>query len=148
MNVRFEGELEIRAPIRHVFSFLSDTSSMVKCIPDLESVDSLDENSFKIRVKIGISFLKGTIAVNGSIVEKEPYNYAKLLASAGGLGSNVTLETSFKLIELEERMTKMSWVANANLQGLIGGLGSRLIKAFGEKKIEELLNNIKKELES
>ncbi len=44
--------------------------------------------------------------------------------------------------------TKMAWSAEADLSGLMAGIGSQILKGQSEKQVSQIFSNIKAKLES
>jgi len=79
--------------------------------------------------------------------DKTGGNHAKLVGEGSGAGSRMHIESTFNLTP-EGSGTKMSWAADADIAGLIAGIGSNILKAQSEKQVSQIFSNIKSELES
>jgi carbon monoxide dehydrogenase subunit G len=146
MPLHYEGSFEVPASKEKVFEFLSDPKKVGTIIPDLESIEVIDENNFNVKAKVGISFIKGSMSLKFSVVEKRPPTYAKLKGKGTGLGSSVDLETSFTLEDRQGGGTLVRWAADANIGGLIAGIGSRLLDSAAEKYIGQVIAGLQEKL--
>jgi carbon monoxide dehydrogenase subunit G len=114
-------------------------------LPDASDVKVLDGDSFEANLKIGISFVTSKMKFIMRIAEKEPPSRAKLLAEGTGSGSNLKIASTFQLEGQDS--TKMNWVADAEITGLIGGIGSTALKGFAQKKVVEIFKSIRDAIE-
>jgi len=96
-------------------------------------------------MKIGISFLTTNMNVKMKLTDKVPPEHARLLVEGTGSGSNMKITSDFNLEG--DMTTKMKWVADAEITGVMAGIGSSILKGFSEKKVKEIFEGIKKAME-
>ena len=92
-------------------------------------------------MKIGMSFLTTHMAVKMKIADKVPPSHARLYVEGSGSGSNMKITSDFDLEG--ETTTKMKWVADAEITGVMAGMGSSILKGFAEKKVKEIFDGHK-----
>ncbi len=66
----------------------------------------MDSETFALRTKIRISFIKGVMDINGKIAEKIPSKFVKLKADTNGLGSSINLESGFTMEDGDNSFTQ------------------------------------------
>jgi carbon monoxide dehydrogenase subunit G len=147
MKFRMEGSEVIRATPEATFVSLSRPEFMVKAVPDVQSYHITDPEHFEAKIKVGISIVRGTVEMKFELKDKVQGKHARLVGDGAGAGSKMHIESSFDLTPDPEG-TKMSWVADADLGGLIAGIGSSILRKQSEKQVGEIFSNIKKMLES
>ncbi len=145
--LHFEGTFDVKADKEKVFDFLLDPNALANCLPDLQKVDVISEDEFKVKVKVGISFIKGDMDMTFKVVERDRPKHAKLQARGTGLGSSVDMTNVFDLIDGPDGGTSMRWKADANVGGMIASIGQRLLDTGAEKMVTELFDSIKTNLE-
>jgi len=146
LKFHLEGSEIIKASPEKTFASLSDPEFMVSAIPDLQSYKIMDQDHFQAKIKVGISVVRGTIDMKFELKDKIPGKHARLLGNGSGAGSKLQIDSSFDLGS-DLQGTNMSWSADADLGGLIAGIGSPILKGQSEKQIREIFSNIKKKLE-
>ncbi|MFP3191469.1 MAG: carbon monoxide dehydrogenase subunit G [Thermoproteota archaeon] len=144
--MHYEGSLEVNRSIKEVYDFLINPKEISTIVPDLESLEVIDQNNFNMKAKVGVAFIKGTMSLKFQIIEKQEPRHAKIVGSGTGLQSSVNLNLSFDLQELSENSTLIKWSADVQLGGLIASVGSRLIDSTAKKYIEKLVEGIKGKL--
>ncbi|QQG48884.1 MAG: carbon monoxide dehydrogenase subunit G [archaeon] len=145
MQIHLEGSNKINAPRERVFSMLTDPHFLAKTLPDAEDVRVLDASSLEAKLKLRVAVVSSTLKVRMSIADKTPPSKATLLAEGSGSGSNMRINSTFTLEG--DSPTTMSWSADADITGVMAGLGSALLKGFATKKVAEIFSGITKAVE-
>ena len=104
-------------------------------------------DSFKAKVKVGISVVKGTMDFDFRTAEKNLPSSAKLIGSGRGVGSNIEIQTAFTLDEPGPG-TKVGWIADVNVSGIMAGLGTKLLDSTSSKMVEQVLANLESKLKA
>ena len=145
--MHLEGSFETSAPRKVVWDFLLNPNDIAHCFPDLQSLEVLGLDSFKARVRVGISVVKGSMDFDFQVADKVPPSSAKLIGKGRGVGSTVDMQTSFTLDEIGSG-TKVGWVAEVTVGGIMAGLGGKLLDSTSAKMVEQVLENLKNHLKS
>lgn len=148
MAQHFEGTLTIKAPREKVWRFFVDPHAVSRCLPDVQSLEVLEEGRFKAVVRVGVSFIKGDFAFDVSMVELDAPRHARIKGRGGGLGSAVDVESTIALADGAEGTTDLRWAADVVVSGTIASVGARLLSNVVEKKTGELFECIKTQLEA
>jgi len=145
MQLHLEGTEILNLAKERTFQLLTDASFLAKSLPDAEDARVMEDNSVEAKMKIGISFLTTTMATKMRITDVQPVHHARLLVEGAGSGSSIKITSDF---ELEgETPTRMRWAADAEISGVMAGIGSSIIRGFAEKKVKEIFQDIKKSME-
>ena len=145
--MHLEGSFVTPASRDIVWGFLLNPNDIAPCFPDLQSLEVTSPDSFKAKVKVGISLVKGTMDFDFRIAEKNPPSSAKLIGSGRGVGSNIEIQTAFTLDELGPG-TKVGWIADVNVGGIMAGLGTKLLDSTSSKMVEQVLANLESKLKA
>lgn len=145
--MHLEGSFETPAPRNVAWEFLLNPNDIAPCFPDLQSLEVTSPDSFKAKVKVGISVVKGTMDFDFRIAEKNPPRSAKLVGTGRGVGSNIEMQTTFTLDEIGLG-TKIGWIADVNVGGIMAGLGTKLLDSTSSKMVEQVLGNLQSKLKT
>jgi len=145
MQLHLEGAEDLKMPKERAFSLLTDSGFLAKSMPDVEETKVIDESNLEAKMKVGISFLTTRMMVKIKIADKVPPTHARLLVDGSGSGSNMKITSDFNLEG--EGPTKMKWAAEAEITGVMAGIGSSILKGFAEKKVKEIFDQIRKAME-
>ncbi|HUK28550.1 MAG TPA: carbon monoxide dehydrogenase subunit G [Candidatus Acidoferrales bacterium] len=143
--MHLEGSFQTSVPRKIVWEFLLNPKDIAPCIPDLQSLEIGGPDSFRAKVKVGLSLVRGSMDFEFHITDKVPPSAAKLVGQGRGVGSTIDLQTSFKLDEIGSG-TKVGWAADVTMGGIIAGLGSKLLDSTSAKMVEQVLQNFQTKL--
>ena len=131
MQLHLEGAEDLGLSKQRVFDLLTDPNFIAKSLPDSEETKVLEDGSIEAKMKIGISFLTTKMNVKMRITDKVPPGHARMLVDGTGSGSNMKITSDFDLEG--DASTKMKWAADAEITGVMAGIGSSILKGFSEK---------------
>ncbi|HLQ03715.1 MAG TPA: carbon monoxide dehydrogenase subunit G [Nitrososphaerales archaeon] len=146
MQLHLDGSTIIKAERERVFQLLTDPKFIATTLPDAVEVAVLDRDSLEARMKVKVALISSNIKVTLRVADRVPPSRARLLVEGSGSGSNLKISSTFSL-EGDGSTTRMSWVADAEITGLMAGLGSIVLRGFAEKKVGEIFAGITKGIE-
>jgi carbon monoxide dehydrogenase subunit G len=143
--MHLEGSFATPAPQKTVWDFLLNPKDIATCFPDLQSMEVLSPDNFKAKVRVGLSLVKGTMDFDFRTNDKVPPSSAKLIGTGRGVGSTIEIQTGFTIQEAATG-SKVDWVADVNVGGIMAGLGTKLLDSTSSKMVEQVIENLKKKL--
>ena len=146
MQLHLDGSTSIDAERETVFNKLTDVKFIARTLPDAEDVNVVDSTTLEAKLKVRVAVVTSTLKLRMSIADTEPTSRAKLMAEASGSGSHLAITSTFELTG--DRPTNLSWAADAEITGVMAGLGSSILKGFATKKVGEIFAGITKALEA
>lgn len=144
--MHYEGSFDVAASRDEVYDFLVDPKKITTIFPDVQDVKVLDENTFTLKAKVGMSFIRGLMDVKGSVAEKKKPTMAKLKARGTGMNSSVDLDSVFNIEDGVKAGTHVTWTADAKMSGMIASVGSRLIDSAADKYVKQIIGTLQKKL--
>jgi uncharacterized protein len=144
--LHYEGSFEVAAPKEKVYAFVTDPMQVTTIFPDAQDVKLVDADSFTLKVKVGVSFIRGIMDVKMTFAERRPPTYAKMRARGSGMSSTVDLENAFTLEDKAGGGTVVKWTADAKVGGLMASVGSRMMDAVSEKYVKEIIGALNAKL--
>jgi uncharacterized protein len=146
MQLHLEGSNSINSPREKVYSLLTDPNFIARTLPDAEEVRVIDGSSLEAKIKLRIAVVSAALKMKMTISKTEPPAKAALNAEGAGSGSNMKIASRFDLTG--DSPTTMSWSADAEITGVMAGIGSTLLKGFATKKVAEIFSGITKAIEA
>ena len=144
----FEGTQTIAAPVATVWAFLMDPHRVGPCMPGFQSVDVVDDQTFKARVGIGIAAIKATFNLDVTMVELHPTTHARVKAHGVAPISAVDVESVMQLREAGPDTTTMQWSAHVVVSGTLASLGARLMNSTAQKMTAQFFTCLQEKLET
>lgn len=146
MQLHLEGTNSMGASREKVFGLLTDPSFLARTLPDAEDVHVLGPDTLEAKLKLRVAVVSSTMKVKMTVSEKVPTQRATLLAEGTGSGSSMRIKSVFNLAGSSP--TTMSWMADAEISGVMAGMGSSLLRGFATKKVAEIFEGITRAVEA
>ncbi len=116
---------------------------MARALPDAEDVKVIDNDTAEATVKLKLAVVSTRLRMRVKISGRRPPSHAELSAEGSGSGNRVKISSTFDLEKAgTEHRTKMTWSANAEINGLMAGIGSMMLKGFAVKRMDEMFDAI------
>jgi carbon monoxide dehydrogenase subunit G len=144
--LHLEGSFETIAARATVWEFLLNPTEIAPCFPDLQSLEVDSPDKFRAKVKVGLSIVSGMMDFAFQTTEQDLKSFAKLVGTGKGVGSTIEIQTSFSLADSGSG-TKLAWVADVKVGGVMAGLGSKLLDSTSSKMVTQVIENIKTKLD-
>jgi carbon monoxide dehydrogenase subunit G len=146
--MQFSGSVEIAAPRAAVWDFVSDPEKMGSCGPGVETVETIDENTFLARAKVKVGPIGAKFTVNAEFMERVEPDRATVRARGKAPGSAVDGTAEMTLRDGDQPdTTVMDWSADVQISGMMASLGARMIEGTANKLIGETFTCVKSKLE-
>lgn len=145
MEIKFGGDFVVKKPQQEVYDFLVDPKRFCPLLPDFQSMEQLDNRNFSVKLRVGISHIRGTAAVKMTLAEATPPKSAHYTGNGDVPGGSTTLRAEFDL-ESATGGTKVIWRGQSNVVGRIASLAGGLLEPLAEKNMQRLIDGLKKAL--
>lgn len=146
--VRFEGDRDFRLSPAQLWARLTDARFLVQCIPDVESVKSVEDRQAALVLRPGFSFVRGTLDVDLKIQEVVEPVSANFVLKSKGIGSSADVETSFVLSPTDTG-TRVHWTAEVkSLGGLLKLIPTGLVRGSAQKVLDDVWKAVEEKLAS
>ena len=147
--MKFEQTCTIAAAPLKVWNFLIDMENVSRCLPGVESMTPIDEDTyegiFKIRVgPIALKF-KGTLQVE----ERDRDNWhvgMRVEAKDRRLGGGVRAHLEVDLVEKGSDETQLSVKLESHVLGKIGEFGQPVMRKKTDALLQEFARQVSQEL--
>jgi carbon monoxide dehydrogenase subunit G len=128
-----------------VYDFLTDPERLTSIFPDVSDIKVQDDNNFTLKAKVGVSFIRGTVDVSLSLVEKKPSIHARLNAKGSGMSSIIDMDTTFNLEDKGDG-SLVKWNTEARVSGLMASVGARTMNTVADKYVREMVGSLQQKL--
>jgi carbon monoxide dehydrogenase subunit G len=145
MLISFKDKTEIKTGPAELISFLSDAERIARCIPDSKGFARIDDTSFSIIVNLGVGIVRGDFKMEGKVntISEDRLSYS---LSGKGLGSEIRIRLDLA-VEGSGNASVLSWSADAELKGVISGVGEGILRGVAKEKIGGIVSNIRGSVE-
>ena len=150
MSLRIEETFQLRAPVDRVWSYLTDPTQVVACLPGAELTSVADESTFlgAVKVKVGpiVAAYKGKV----TITERNESSHVVRMTGEGrestGSGSAKMTMTS-TLVALEGGGTEVRVSADLDIVGKLAQFGRGMIETVNKQMFAQFTGCLRATLE-
>ncbi|HYL10291.1 MAG TPA: SRPBCC domain-containing protein [Candidatus Acidoferrales bacterium] len=146
MEIKLGGEFVVSKKPEEVYAFLVDPKRFCPLLPDYESVAVQDDKSFLVKLRVGISHIRGTASVKLSLAEAVQPKRALYEGQGEVPGGNATLRAGFDL-EPAGAGTKVLWNGQARVLGRIASLAGGMLEPLAKKNLQKLIDALQAALQ-
>lgn len=141
MAMKFTGDFVVKRTRLEVYEFLTDPNRFAPLLPEYEGMTAEDGRNFTVKVKVGVSYIRGTAEVKISLDQTNPPSFALYKGQGKLPGGSATVSAGFDLAEAPEG-TKVSWTGEAQIFGKLTSLAGGLLDPLAKKNIQKLIDGL------
>lgn len=141
MAIKFGGEFEVKRTPEDVYDFLTDPSRFAPLLPDFQSMAMQDATHFRVKVNVGISYIKGTADVKMELSQAERPRSARYKGQGSVAGGSVSITAGFDLSQVDGG-TKVAWQGEAQIFGRLTSVAGGLLEPLGRKNVQKLIDGL------
>jgi carbon monoxide dehydrogenase subunit G len=144
--IRMSGEFEARKPPQEVYDFLTDADKFAPLLPDYQGHSKQADGSFLVKVRVGISYIRGTAEVRLRLAEAARPQRALYAGSGKAPGGSVELKAGFDLAPGEGGGTRVAWQGEAEVHGGLASMAGGMLEPLGKKNVQKLIDGLQQAL--
>jgi carbon monoxide dehydrogenase subunit G len=141
MAITFCGEFEVAKTPDEVYDFLTDPHKFAPLLPEFEAMSIEDASHFTVKVKVGISHIKGTAKVKMELAQAERPRRAQYKGQGALAGGNFFILAGFDVAALGQG-TKVNWKGEAQVFGRLISIAGGLLEPLAKKNVERLVEGL------
>src|SRR5690242_14225408 len=142
MAIKFGGEFEVKKTPEEVYDFLIDPKKFAPLLPDFQGMTQQDDTHFAVKVKVGVSYIRGVAEVKLHLEEGDRPKRAQYKGQGTVAGGNVSLTAGFDLSTVDSG-TKVAWKGEAQVSGRLTSVAGGLLEPLGRKNVQKLIDGLK-----
>jgi carbon monoxide dehydrogenase subunit G len=146
--MKISGATTMHAPARDVWSALTDPAVLVAAIPGCERLEPIGTDRYRFTISAGLASIQGTyageVALSRLVAPSQQREPASFVLDARGAGVPGTVATSIHvtLSPAADGTTELSYDADAQISGMIAGVGQRMLASVAQRLIGEFFASI------
>ncbi|MBZ5704268.1 MAG: SRPBCC family protein [Acidobacteriia bacterium] len=139
MAIKFDGQFEVQRTPEEVFAFLTDPNKFAPLLPEFQGMSAQDATHFTVKVKVGVSYIKGVAEVKMELAQAENPRRAQYKGQGSVAGGGVSLTAGFDLVPANGG-TKVAWQGEAQVFGRLTSVAGGLLQPLGKKNVQKLID--------
>ncbi len=141
MKITHSGEFTVIRPGSDVYDFLTDPKRFAPLLPFFQDLELKGPDDFVVKLKVGVSHIRGTATVKLTLAERVPETRAFYKGVGSMAGGSVNLAAGFNLAEAPQG-TCVKWEGEAQIFGKIASLARGLLEPLTKKNIQALIDSL------
>jgi uncharacterized protein len=139
--IKFSGAFEVQRKPEEVYDFLTDPNKFAPLLPDFQGLSVQDAEHFTVKVKVGISYIKGVADVKMHLAESQRPRRAQYKGQGSLAGGNVSMVAAFDLT-VSGAGTKVVWQGEAQVFGRLTSVAGGMLEPLGKKQLQKLIDGL------
>jgi len=131
--------------VEEVWNKLLDPEVLARTIPGCQQLEATAEDTYKARLNVGISAVKGIYTGQITISDKQPPHHYHITVDGNGTRGFLKGDGALDLAP-ENSNTVVTYKGTAQLGGAIAGVGMRMVGGAARMLINQFFGAIKNEL--
>ena len=151
MKTNINKTFQVGRPISEVWSFLSDPTKIVTCVPGAKLTEKIDDQNFKgtVTMKIGPVVTSFNGQINLAQLDEATHNmeiHGKGVDTKGKGSANMVL--TGKLVDNGDQTTEVTNNMEISITGKLAQFGSRMIVDVSDQVFKQFLSNFRNQLQA
>ncbi len=143
--MRIAGTNTIAAPRQQVWDALTDPAVLARTLPGCESLEVVDDDTYRARVTAGVASIRGTYDGTVSLSDRDEPSSLRLHADGAGAPGTIGADVDVTLRDADDG-TEVDWSADAVVGGMVGGVGQRLLAGVSTRMAGEFFAAVEQDL--
>lgn len=141
MPITFGGEFQVPRKPEETYDFLADPNKFGPLLPDFQGLSIEDSTHFTVKVKVGVSHIRGTAEVKMRLAEAERPRRAVYEGKGSVAGGSVDVKAGFD-VEVAAGGTRVAWKGEAQVFGRLTSIAGGLLEPLAKKNVQKLIEGL------
>lgn len=141
--MRIEGSAFFAAPRDRVYAVFTDPAVLARATPGVQSLRQAGEDRYEAVMKMGVAGITGTYNGSLTLTAKRPPEHYELGISGQGAPGFVQGTGVFDF-EAEGDGTRVRYVWDVQVGGLVAGVGQRVLSGVARMIIDQFMKAMEK----
>ncbi len=138
----------VNAPQEKVWDFLFDIPRLSQCVPGLESIEVVDDKTYRGKVVVRVGPIKSEFSGTVTLREAAAPHYIAGTVEGDDRAGGSSVKAAFRgTLSPVESGTQAAFEVEANLRGRLAQFGGPVIAATARKLTAQFAGNLRAQLE-
>jgi carbon monoxide dehydrogenase subunit G len=131
--MKITGAVSLSAEPKQVWDAIHDPAVLARTLPGCESLTGLGPNRYQMSITAGVAAVRGTYEGTVSLEDLEAPTSLRMRASGAGAPGTIEADVAVTIEGCEDGGTRVTYNADAEVGGPIGGVGQRMLSGVTKK---------------
>jgi carbon monoxide dehydrogenase subunit G len=131
--MKISGTATLHAPPTKVWMTLNDPAVLARAIPGCEQLEAAGPDSYRLTITAAVASIQGTYAGKVSLADRQEPTSSRLAVNVAGAPGTLNATVLVLLVPSANGSTEVTYAADAVPDGMIAGVGQRLLASTVKK---------------
>jgi uncharacterized protein len=131
--MKISGTATLHAPPAQAWMTLNDPAVLARAIPGCEQLEAAGPDAYRLTITAGVASIQGTYTGNVSLTDRQAPTSSRLAVNLGGAPGTLHATVLVLLVPSANGSTEVTYAADAVPDGMIAGVGQRLLASTVKK---------------
>ncbi|MGH2787327.1 MAG: CoxG family protein [Actinomycetota bacterium] len=140
--MKVEGRYTFTKSRRDVWNALQDPQILASTLPGVKRLEVVGPDHYAITAHVGVGSVKGLFDGDFEVSDKQELESCVLRGNARGASGATSVEARVSLADSDGSGTVVTYDADASVNGLIAGVGQRMIQAASKRMAHQFFQAV------
>ena len=140
--MKVSGDTVLHADAEMVWRTVTDPEVLVRTIPGCERLEVTGPDAYAMTVSAGVASIKGTYDGKVALTDQNRPSSFVLRASGAGASGTIRTDVAVRLSDGGDGTTSLRYDADADVGGMVGGVGQRVLTSVAKKMAGQFFANV------
>jgi hypothetical protein len=131
--MKISGTATLHAPPPKIWTMLNDPAVLARAIPGCEQLEAAGPDSYRLTITAGVASIQGTYTGEASLTDRQEPTSSRLAVNLAGAPGALHATVLVLLVPSANGSTELTYAADAVPDGMIAGVGQRLLASTVKK---------------
>ena len=140
--MKISGTATLHAPPAQVWMALNDPAVLTRTIPGCEHLEAAGPASYRLTITTGVASIQGTYTGEVSLSDRQEPTSSRLAIDLVGAPGTLHATVLVLLVPSTNGSTEVTYAADAAPDGMIAGVGQRLLASTAKKLASDFFTSL------
>jgi carbon monoxide dehydrogenase subunit G len=131
--MKISGSATLHAPPTKAWMTLNDPAVLAPAIPGCEQLEAAGPDSYRLTITAGVASIQGTYTGKVSLTDRQEPTSSRFAVNVAGASGTLHATVLVLLVPSANGSTEVTYAADAVPDGMIAGVGQRLLASTVKK---------------
>jgi uncharacterized protein len=140
--MKISGTATLQAPPPKIWTMLNDPAVLARAIPGCEQLEAMGPDSYRLTITTGVASIQGTYTGEVSLTDRQEPTSSRLAVDLAGAPGTLHATVLVLLVPSANDSTEVTYAADATPDGMIAGVGQRLLASTVKKLADDFFASV------
>ena len=140
--MKISGSATLHAPPGEAWMALNDPAVLARAIPGCEQLEAAGPDSYRLTITTAVASIQGTYTGEVSLTGRQEPTSSHLAVNLAGAPGTLNATVLVLLVPSANGSTEVTYAADATPDGMIAGVGQRLLASTANKLASDFFTSL------